>query len=146
MKLSRLDLSISILVMLVAGITGFGVIVHLPNAVRLPAGLLLSIFGTGYALLSVLLPRRNDHDQALERLWWSIPSSFVVAIFVGTALNLSPLHLKERPFALSMAGITCILLLLGGALNHFQASQRGEKLEDPAALEEGRALGSTGKT
>jgi uncharacterized membrane protein len=65
--------------------------------VRVAGGLALSMFMPGYALLRALYPRALS---SVERYALSIPVSFVVAILIGAALDLTPLGLSGNALVL----------------------------------------------
>lgn len=77
------------------------------NPLRMVSGIVLVTFGTGYALLAALFPAREMAVDRVQRLWWSIPTSFAVAIVIGVLLDSTPIGLAGRPYVL-LLGFTTI--------------------------------------
>jgi len=82
-------------------------------AVRVPTGLVLSLFAPGYALIKALFP--SGSTSGSERIALSVPASLVVAVLVGAIANETPYGLTDVPIVLSLSAITLALLVVAYA-------------------------------
>jgi hypothetical protein len=90
-----------------------GVIIYL----RYVFGGLLILYLPGFSLIEFLYPKKKDLDD-LVRLALSIGLSLAIVPLVGLALNYTPFGIRLAPTAISLSGITVILLILGLRRKH----------------------------
>jgi hypothetical protein len=79
-------------------------------AVRVPTGLILSLFAPGYALVMALFPTPSLPNA--ERIALSVPASLIVGVLVGTVANEAPSGLTQLPIVLLPWATTLVLLML----------------------------------
>ncbi len=90
-----------------------GVVLYL----RYVFGGLLILYLPGYSLIEFLYPKKKDLE-ALVRVALSIGLSLAIVPLVGLGLNYTPFGIRLLPTAISLSGITIILLLLGLRRKH----------------------------
>jgi len=90
-----------------------GVVLYL----RYVFGGLLILYLPGYALIEFLYPKKKDLE-ALTRIALSIGLSLAIVPLTGLALNYTPFGIRLPPVAISLTGITVILLFLGLRRKH----------------------------
>lgn len=74
---------------------------------------LLILYLPGYSLIEFLYPKKKDLE-ILTRIALSIGLSLAIVPLTGLALNYTPFGIRLLlPTAISLAGITMILLILG---------------------------------
>jgi uncharacterized membrane protein len=76
-------------------------------------GGLLVLFLPGYSLVQLLYSKRKELDD-LTRLALSIGLSLAIVPLVGLVLNYTPFGIRLLPVAISLGGLTIVLLI--GAL------------------------------
>ena len=79
-------------------------------AVVVVAGLLLSTFGSGYALLWALFPNRLRTE---ERIALSVPFSFALAVLDAALFSQTPSGLAPAPMIVALVACTGALLAIG---------------------------------
>jgi hypothetical protein len=75
-------------------------------------GGLLILFLPGYSLVEFLFARKQDMEDNLTRAALSIGLSLAIVPLVGLVLNFTPFGIRLLPVALSLGGISIILLFL----------------------------------
>ena len=89
-----------------------GLAVSLPHSsLRVPLGLLSTLFFPGYTLIAALYPRREDLSGA-ERIALSLGSSLAIVSLIGLGLNFVPWGIRLGPILISLASFTAICSLL----------------------------------
>lgn len=89
------------------------------SSVGVVAGLVLSMFGSGYALLCALFPTRRRME---ERIALSFPLSFALAVLDGTLLNLTPFGLAPAPIIATLCACTVVFAAIGYYRQPFRLS------------------------
>ena len=88
-----------------------GFAVGLPHSsLRVPLGLLSSLFFPGYTLIAALYPRRQDLSGA-ERIALSLGSSLAIVSLIGFTLNFVPWGIRLGPILISLGSFTAICSL-----------------------------------
>jgi uncharacterized membrane protein len=95
------------------------------NPLRIATGLLLSLFGPGYALLQALFP---TGPNLAERFGLSVPASFVLAVLVGAFAN-ATFGLSQSIIVLLLWAVT--VGLLGVAYARLVRMPASRRAEDP---------------
>jgi hypothetical protein len=89
-----------------------GVVLYL----RYAFGSVLVLFLPGYALIEALYPKRELDE--LTRFALSIGLSLALVPLIGLVLNYTPFGIRLIPVALSLAGLTVILLVVALTRKH----------------------------
>lgn len=100
------------LIFIVAFVIVSVVIITVPplNAtpIRAVLGFPLLLFLPGYSLVSALFPGKDELD-VLERIALSIGLSICIVVFIGLALNYTPLGLRLGPILLALSAFILIM-------------------------------------
>jgi uncharacterized membrane protein len=103
-----LDMKIVLVVILMSI---FFILVPLSMILRMLFSLLLLLFVPGYALVSVLFPRRGMLT-GIERLTLSVVMSIAITILDGFILHYTIWCVRTTPIVLSLSGLSALMLLL----------------------------------
>jgi uncharacterized membrane protein len=106
-KFSYIDLII-VLILTVLCVISFTEPLLNKTIIRSLLGLSLIVFLSGYVLIALLFPRKNDL-AILERLVFTVILSIAITVLTGLVLNYTPWGINIGSLLFSIAGITVFL-------------------------------------